>query len=315
MERVEYQFILEATGPIAHHSGTEGNHAELMRKKVAQGGGEFAWVPYVTGDTMRHGIREAAAYAALDAAGLLGRSRLSEAALRLLFSGGMLGGAGDAKVANLDEYKRLCGVFPPLALLGGCVGNRCIPGRLDVGHATLICDEASRGLPAWVLEHEPMATAREHVEIVQRVRMDAMLSPDVSRLLPDAEPDAEPDAKKKRGKGDGEKSTMLPRTYETVVEGSRLYWPVTATVYNDLDLDTFHTAVFGFLANAKVGGKRGTGCGGLKAVAARKVSHTPYAAVGGGVVDQLQLRVGELFRRHMAEVSQGFEAMLAGVVA
>jgi hypothetical protein len=330
MERIEYQFIVEATSPIAHHSGVEGNHAELMRKKVAQGRGEFAWVPYVTGDTMRHGIREAAAYAALDAAGLLGKIRLTEAAVRLLFSGGMLGGLGDSKVANVDDYRRMCAAFPPLALLGGCAGNRCIPGRLEVGHATLICAESERIIPAWAkayvdgtdAEVPDLSSAREHVEIHQRVRMDALLSPDIQRLLPDAQSvfdvDAEPKAKKRGKGGDGEgKSTMLPRTYETIIEGSLLYWPVVATVYNDLDLDTLHTAVFGFLAQAKVGGKRGTGCGGLRVVSARKVVHASAAAraTGLAVVDEVGLRVGELFRKHMADVSAEFASFLTTVSA
>jgi hypothetical protein len=92
---------------------------------------------------------------------------------------------------------------------------------------------------------------------------------------------------------------------------------VVATVYNDLDLDTLHTAVFGFLAQAKVGGKRGTGCGGLRVVSARKVVHASAAAraTGLAVVDEVGLRVGELFRKHMADVSAEFASFLTTVSA
>ncbi len=66
MDRVRYEFVLEAALPIAHHEGTFGNEAVIMRRKIRQKDG-WAKVPIVTGDTMRHGMREAAAYVLLDA--------------------------------------------------------------------------------------------------------------------------------------------------------------------------------------------------------------------------------------------------------
>src|SRR3970282_2460114 len=78
----------------------------LMRKKVRQSDGAIVNVPCITGDTMRHGMRESSSYAMLDAAGVP-EGGLTEAALRLLFAGGMVTGSEEGAV-RLDEYREMC---------------------------------------------------------------------------------------------------------------------------------------------------------------------------------------------------------------
>jgi hypothetical protein len=56
METKRYEFVLEASQPIAHHSETLGNQSILMREDIRQPGGGFAKVPIVTGDTMRGNV-------------------------------------------------------------------------------------------------------------------------------------------------------------------------------------------------------------------------------------------------------------------
>ena len=62
-EVVAYEVLVEAVTPIAHHSESMGNHAVAVRRKVRQADGSFVMVPMVSGDAMRHGMREASAYA------------------------------------------------------------------------------------------------------------------------------------------------------------------------------------------------------------------------------------------------------------
>ena len=124
-ETVAYEILVEAVTPIAHHRESLGNHALLERRKVRRPDGSWAQVPAVSGDALRHGLREAAAYAFLDAIGLLGAESLTESALRLLFAGGMVTGRGDSGNVKLDEYHALCDVFPPLALLGAASSLGC----------------------------------------------------------------------------------------------------------------------------------------------------------------------------------------------
>lgn len=323
METKRFDFVLRAEQPIAHHSEVLGNAALLMRRTTRLPDGQFAEVPMVTGDTMRHGLREAAAFAYLDAAGLLGAT-LSEPALRLLFAGGMMTGSAGGSV-RLGDYRELCELMPALALLGGCAQNRVIPGRMMVDEATLICTDTAHLLPEYVVEWmgvAPLSSQRAHVEEAQRVRMDPLLDPTKRKLLVAADrqhvelrmelsesPVSDAQAVET-------KSTMLPRTYERIVQGSLFWWRVTATCWDELDVDTLMVMLAAFLYDGRVGGKRGTGCGLLTPMQAwgaalRRPSERPDAMD----VRALGARVGERFRAHVAERRERIAAFLGRVAA
>jgi len=328
MRLKRYECVLEAALPIAHHEETIGNEAVIMRRKLRHNGG-WAHVPIITGDTMRHGMREAAAYALLEAAELLGEEKLSEAALRLLFAGGMVTGRGSAGTINLDRYRELCELVPSMTLFGGCSDNRVIPGQLVVEDATLICEESVRYVPSWALafaaEHfGELDTCRAHVEEVQRTRMDPTLSPQKRRLLPvgdqveinrrltaSEQASAEGDAVGR----EREKSSMMPRRFERVAQGSCFSWACEATVYDDLQFDTFQVAMAAFLTNARVGGKRGTGHGLLRVVAGQDVRFVTTAELTPVDVTALAEQVGSLFRSHVAKRKDRIAEFLRSVNA
>lgn len=323
MEQRRFEFVLRAEQPIAHAEETLGNSSVIMRRKVRQPGGGWSRVPYVTGDTMRHGLREAAALAYLDAAGLLGKQPLTESALRLLFSGGMMMGGAAGGTIRLDEYREVCDLFPPLALLGGCAQNRVIQGRLFVDDATLVCTEQADTLPEWVKEYSgTLESCRAHVEEVQRVRMDPSLDPGRRKLLT-----AEEAEQVERRLADSEKaidqqdidaarSSMMPRRHERIAQGSLFWWSVTATCYSELDADTFVVMCATFLADARVGGKKGTGHGLLKPVAARDVKLlAPKDRAEIIEPTELGPRVGELFRAHVGERREKIAEFLSAVRA
>lgn len=327
MKRIHYEMILEAETPIAHHAETLGNSAVLMDRKVRQPDGAFLRVPVITGDTMRHGMREAAAYALLDAAGLLDAGALGEAALRLLFAGGMVTGRGDASSISLEQYRKMSDLIPSIALFGGCADNRVIPGRLIVDDAQLACLELAHHLPDWVTEWlkatgSRVEGARAHVEEVQRVRMDPTLDPGKRKLLSSA---SEGDVQKRlaaseaaheggdAARREDSKSSMLPRRFEVLVSGSLFYWSVEATCYSDLDEDTFHVALGAFLAGARVGGKRATGHGKLRVVTARDVAvRRPAEQL---TVLDLGRPVGRLFRDHVQARAAEIKSYLSEVNA
>jgi CRISPR type IV-associated protein Csf2 len=321
-----YEILLEATTAVAHHSEVFGNHAVIARRKVRLPSGEWAQVPAVSGDALRHGLREAAAYAFLDAAGMLDGGTLTEAALRLLFSGGMVTGRGDAANIKLDDYRTMVDLVPPLALLGGCASNRIIPGRMVVEDAMLVCDESAHLLPAWIVTKAGQtATARSHIDVHQRVRMDATLDPGKRELLADiATRQLEGKLRKSETAHEDDnaidreeaKSSMMPRTFEAVAAGSLLSWRVQATCMSDLDVDTFHAMVGAFLGNARVGGKRGTGFGLVRAIAANEVTiRRPAASMQAVDVTALGPRIGDLFRAHVRERAEKSRDFLKAVDA
>lgn len=329
MEIKRYEFVIEAKTPIAHHSEVLGNSAVAMRAKKRLPDGGFASIPIVTGDTMRHGLREAAAYAFLDAAGMLDKGALGEAALRLLFSGGTVTGRGDASMIKLDDFAVMTELVPALSLLGGCADNRVIPGQINCDDALLICDETRHLVPDWVTrwcdERGTTATHRAHIEEVQRVRMDPLLDPGKVRLLTDGE------QAKVRGRlvahekasGDGDavekdaaKSTMMPRRFETVIAGSWFFWSVQARLMSALEADTFDTMCAAFLARATVGGKRGTGHGQLRALVANEVQVLRPAQIHTEVdLGALAVGKGQLFRAHVAERKDRIREFLGTVNA
>lgn len=331
LETKRYEFVLEAASPIAHHEGTIGNHATIMRRKTRQPDGSWAHVPCITADTMRHKLREASSLAILDAAGLLSAGTLSEAALRLLFAGGMITGSAGGAV-KLDTYRELCDMIPPLALFGGCAENRCIPGRMNVDDAVLICSESEHQLPAyvhdWIRNHGgDVDTARAHVEEAQRVRMDPSLNPAKRALLTTGEQVAintrlqlseRASAEEDHAAKTEAKSTMLPRTFERVASGSLFFWSLQCTLLSDLDLDTFNAAVLGFLGRAVVGGKQGTGHGQLKVRWAWQHTLTRHRETPDTFeTGALAPKVGELLRAHMRDSRriERLQTFLAGVNA
>jgi len=325
MKQQRFEFILEARQPIAHAQENFGNVSVIMRQKVRQSDGRWAAVPIVTGDTMRHGLREAGTYCLLECADML-NDGLTEQALRLLFAGGMVTGSSGSTI-KLDEFRELERIIPPLGLLGGCVQNRIVPGRLQVDPALLVCEETIHLLPDWVRDwtNGNLDGCRGHVEEVQRVRMDPALDPSKRMLmLPEDRQNVEnrmlssefASESGDRVAASKSKSTMMPFRYERVAQGSLFFWSVTATLYTPLDEDTFLVMVGAFLRNARVGGKRGTGHGLLYPVAAKNVSLANFSER----METLELAgpnqsAGSLFQSHIRENASKIRNFLGSVVA
>ena len=329
MNLLRYDFVLQAEQPIAHHAESFGNTALVARRKVRQPDGSFAMVPSISGDTMRHSLRESAAYMFLDAAGLLNGADegvLTRAALRLLFNGGAMTGRGDTGAVSLDRYREIAELCPPLALLGGCADSRVIPGRVNVDEPRLCCEEQRLFLPDWAIETaSPLATMRSHVEEVQRVRMDSLLDPSKRKLLTGAEQvaaNALLESGERAHKDDDAiardeaKSMMLPRSFEAVVQGSMFYWGLSCATTSELDVDTLHVMLAGFLYRPIVGGKKATGHGLLRVVKARQLD-VRRPADRGDTIDTTALgqSCGQLFRAHVADRRDRIKDFLRNVAA
>lgn len=327
-DQLRYDFILECMTPLAHASESVGNTSLSMREKRRLPNGSFVHVPIITGDTLRHGLREAASYALLDAAGLLDAPALGEAALRLLFAGGMITGS-DAGAVRLDDFRRMVELMPHLGLLGGCAQNRAIPGKVQVDAADLICSETAHRMPEWVTDWlreggVALQSCRGHIEEVQRVRMDPTLDPSKRKLLSDGGAAVEQRLlSSEHGKEVGDavlanasKSSMMPRRHETVVAGSLFFWSVTALVHSELERDAFNTMVGGFLRDARVGGKRATGHGRIRPVVAKQITvQRPREAPENLDAGTLASRVGSLFYEHVKSRKVDIEKWLREVDA
>ena len=328
MQTSRYEFLVEAIDPISHEQESLGNASIFCRKKVTQPNGQRVMVAYISGDSIRHQLREAAAYATLHAAGLLDDPQLSEGALRLLFAGGMVTGKGDAAVINLDSYRKLAALFPPLALFGGCTDNRPLPGQIIVDEGNLVCTETIHHAPQWIhgwldAHKYHIESCRSAVEEVTRVRMDPSLLPEKRHLLSDvARANVEArlltserahetgDAKAKQES----KSAMLPRTHERIVQGSLLWCGVEARTYSDVEFDAFAFTLACLLNNFRVGGRGATGHGRLRFVAGARIAFAPSAGSLEQIGAELAPKVGELYKAHVVAHKDELAAWIRGAV-
>jgi len=329
MKITRYEFIARAVDPIAHHEENLGNMSVFMRKRMMLPNGTVQRVPYVTGDSIRHKSREAAVYATLDAAGLLSDPQLTEGALRLLFAGGMVTGKGDASVINLDSFRELINLFPPLALFGGCVDNRPLPGQLIVDEGNLVCEETIHTAPSWVSEWltangVQLQTHRRLLEEVTRVRMDPTLSPEKVKLLSGDQQISVNRRLSASGKahddGDAkdaerEKSSMMPRSFERIIQGSLFWCGIEARTYSPLEADAFDYTVGCLLNNFTVGGKCATGHGKLRFVAGNRIHFAPSSGTLEGMGTDLAGNTGTTFRAHVKEHAEQLRSWLGRVVA
>jgi hypothetical protein len=303
-----------------------------MRESVRQSDGTFAEVPIITGDTMRHGLREVGAYAYLDAAGKLDDPQLTEGALRLLFNGGMMTGKGSARAIDLDAYRRMSKLLPLLPLLGGCTDNRIVPGNVEVSRAIAICDETLSKLSLqspWLADAmkqlgEVVGPAATHIDEEQRVRMDPTLVPAKRQLMTS---DAQVHTNKRLASSEkahveddaidarDSKSSMMPRRFEVVKTGTLFHWATTTRVYSPLERDTWNLMVGLFLANCRVGGKRGSGHGSLRVRHAVNVNLRPFAPETSALVPLGDVSIGKMFREHVKANAAEISELLKTVVA
>lgn len=266
-ERMTVEMILRAEQPISHGAGNEGNFGIIKRRKMQADDGSFVEVPYVSGDSLRHQLREAGSMALLQASGLLDDPQLSEAALRLLFNGGMV--SGSSKAVSVAEWAELRELLPHVALLGGCVSNTIREGTVTADSALLVCEETLPFLPpkvgAWLESiGRRVSSEAEHVTIEERTRMDPTTRPTQVRLLASG---AQKDVEERRTKresasraGDdaaalASKGSGMPFEYETICARSLWYWRVSAWVHSEIERDAFAVMLAAYLADPHMGGK------------------------------------------------------------
>lgn len=263
-----------ALEPLHHGQGAEGNMQVLRRQEVPQPDGTIARVPYISGNSIRHMIRECGVRFALDAMGIEDGA-LSKSVVDLLFSGGNLGGKTPPTLARA---RRIAELFPIIAALGYSAGSRIQPGKLDVGALHLVCAENG-----WRIDTQALAThdcmpmlgmrAGAFVSDDFGTRHDAARSLAGQRYLAiedRAKADASGEAKKGRVKEDKpDDSTQMIYSYETISPGAAFYGSIIYRDLTDRELDALRSALSyacsgrapdgGYLFT--VGAKRGTGLG------------------------------------------------------
>lgn len=132
------------TAPMHHGAGSAGNTALLRTEQIVQPDGTPATVPFVSGNSIRHGLREALAWHLVDTLAIEHGS-LSKPVVDLLWSGGAITETGSQ--VDLDMLRRVSQLLPQLTMLGYSARSDLAAGTLRVSPLILVCAENRWRLP------------------------------------------------------------------------------------------------------------------------------------------------------------------------
>lgn len=135
---------------IVHGAGTSGNTQLLRMAPVILADGTLGKVPMISGNSIKHDLRDAGARYALDAMGVADQS-LTKPIVDLLFSGGHLSKGGAA--VDLTTARRLEELFPILSLCGYSAGNVMTESKLRVSNLHVVCQENGYRVPTDLRDH------------------------------------------------------------------------------------------------------------------------------------------------------------------
>ena len=151
------------TQPLHHGAGSSGNTSLLRTEESVMPDGTHARAPFVSGNSVRHGLRSALAWHTTAALGIPDGT-LSKGAVDLLWSGGAVTTTGAQ--TNLDLTRRIEGLYPALGLLGFAAQSDIYAGTLRVSPLILVCRENAWRLPAEIaaLPHASKGSAAYRAE-------------------------------------------------------------------------------------------------------------------------------------------------------
>lgn len=287
MKTLQFDFILIAKSQIAHHERNEGNVGQLKRSACVLPNGEIREIPEVSGNSMRHGLREAMVNLTLDALGLLDGGRHFDAPdmVRFLFNGGA--GSGDGNTVKLDDVRAMRQLVPSTGILGGSSRGMIHEGRLEVAPAELLCSERMHEIAQW--QSEELASRGFEVKpsvtyetTVTEYRRDVTESVEGQFLLTEAALALVNDRRGKRERASDDddeaaasesKGGNMPHGSEVVIKGSLWTWSVVARCCTELDELTVRAGLSAFLRRMVVGSGKRVARGRFEIWAARGIDH------------------------------------------
>ena len=233
-----------ALDAIHHGAGVSGNTQILRVQEIVTPDGRAARVPFVSGNSIKHMIRDGAVRFALDAMAVEDGS-LSKPVVDLLFSGGRLTKGGGGAV-RLDSARRLEELFPALSLCGYSAGNYMAGSKIRCSNLHLVCAENTWRVPPQLGDH-PMLVLRAGALRGEEfgTRHDAARLPAAKRVLALADLRQQEVALGKRADGDVSKldTTQMIYDYQTVVAGSHWWGWIEITDLPEGELSAFRSGL------------------------------------------------------------------------
>ncbi|MCK4499882.1 hypothetical protein KAU11_05250, partial [Candidatus Babeliales bacterium] len=152
--------------PLSHISESISTGSLLNERAIVQENGELVDVFCYNGNAWRGQLRDLCALHLIET---LGITELSTEKHNFLFSGGKIGGASKFNFQNMKAHFNL---LPHFALLGGCLDNMMLPGKLAVFDSLPICQESVIELPEKLHKQACEQTYKRMTIEREFVRMD-----------------------------------------------------------------------------------------------------------------------------------------------
>lgn len=147
----QYQYLATLTAPFAHGAGSSGNTRLLRTHEVVGDDDTTTQVPFLSGASIRHGIRSALAWRI--ASTCCEPGTMTKSQVDLLWSGGAISSTG-AQV-DLDLQRRVSELLPALSVLGYAARSDIHEGTARVSDAILVCAENAFRLPEQITAARP----------------------------------------------------------------------------------------------------------------------------------------------------------------
>jgi len=275
-----------STSPVHHGGETAGNTQMVRRQTIADPEtGETRRVPFVSGRSVKHLIREWGARFALSAMGWT--DAFTKAQRDLLISGGTFSSGGSS--VDLEAARTLERAFPILAVCGYAAGNRGAASKLNVDNWHMLCrenrwrvyDRLAREVNEETGDGQKIAAALDHraAEYLDEdfgTRHEPK-DPNVNKLLEDQERKRlESEAADKLGQAHPDKgdSIQMIYEYEQVVPGAQWMGCIHYRELTELEAAALTGALHHACEDTVVGGRKvyrvgGKSSVGLGAVAVR----------------------------------------------
>lgn len=348
MNTTSYYMRVTALNPVSHIGKTASTGALFNTEKV--NGKE---VPFITGASGKGILRRIGMEVMLSMLGLDPEqyqaevitdqpNPLTQHRIEVLFNGSILNSKG--RRINIDEGALLSELIPWFAVVGGCLGNTMMQGRIAVHPMTLICQEneerlrlmeqdINRRIGAEQIEifeaEAPLKPARHWLQRQEYTHNDDFnrLGSSASRFLP--APAAEQLLADKQAAfvdrqdpvwQDKESGSHVQMRFslQTLTAMSQFYWQIDTFDLTLLMEAAFQTTMGHFLGRAYIGGQRRQGLGLVNIESLGRAKIEPVKAEYSSAVGFTQAeRAGQqdLYRQHLetrrAEIIQALETIAA----
>lgn len=251
LETQSMPLVLTAVTPIHHGAGAAGNTAKLRTQQIVLPNGTRTAVPFISGNSVRHAIRDALAWRLARLLDIPADS-LPKSQVDLLWSGGAVTKTGSQ--VDLQLARDLAAV-PELGLLGYSAQSDIVPGCLWADNLNLVCAENAWRLPPHLRDHPHAAVPAGRLREEHFGTRHDIAGSAPSLLVETGMLDTPAPA-----------TTQMIYAHQVLVVGAVLWGDLTLAAAGPLQRDALHTALHDLTPGGvmRLGARRSAGWGGCR---------------------------------------------------